>query len=151
MALPLFLFGGFALDSLGRHKEAAADWNEAGSLAPPPDRPAFLGRLVESMARAGDRRGTERILTEFGKNPPPNIVFLLRTAVTHAFLSAGGSDEHADRAVSLLADAIRLGLTERDEIDREADFRKLADRDDYKAVVAKLPRREPAPLPRRAE
>ncbi len=140
-----------ALDALGRHKEAVVDWNEAGSLAPPPDRPAFLGRLVESMARAGDRSGAERILKEFGKNPPPHIGLHLRMAVTHAFLSADGSDDHADRAVSRLADAIRLGLTERDEIDREADFRKLADRDDYKAVVAKMPRREPAPLPRRAE
>ncbi len=140
-----------ALAALGRHSEAAAGWNDVLQLVPPPQRTLTVARLAECAARGGDRDEAAAILKHLSKAPFHSHGVYYRMAVASAALAQKSDDAHADRSVALLRAAVEGGLNDRDDIDREADFRNVAERDDFKTLLAKLPRREPAPLPRRAE
>jgi serine/threonine-protein kinase len=145
-----------ALTLVGRHREAAADWDQALLLDTGPPRLFLQLRRADSRARAGDYRGAAAEAEALGRAPSLPGATLYELACIHALNAASAArdlrrplaerDKRAQRyarqAVALLKRAALAGFF-RDPVtvahmDMGSDLAALRDRDDYKQFRAGL-------------
>jgi serine/threonine-protein kinase len=138
------------LGRLGRHAEAAADWDRAVELADPRQRNAFRAERAVSYAQAG--RAAEAVaeaadLTAAGGWNAPQWYDFACVYGLAADKLPDRRDELAGRAVELLGRAIKAGWRDRNHIDADPDFDAVRGRPDFRKLVESLPNVAPPPRP----
>jgi tetratricopeptide (TPR) repeat protein len=147
-----------SLGPLGRHAEALRDWDRVLELTTDSLlRPMYRMERTLALARTGDHaRATadaEGLLGEFAADAHFAASAYKTTAAVHAVAArAAGADaalpeaeraaraeRHAARAVALLQEAIRAGH-DLSVVKGDADFDFLRTRDDFKKLLAEMPK-----------
>ncbi|HQU43533.1 MAG TPA: tetratricopeptide repeat protein [Pirellulales bacterium] len=99
---------GQALDALGRHAEAAADWRRAAELGDGKQRTSLLLHLAEALARAGHHARAAKEAAALAAAANPSFETLYRLAGVFSLCAAAAKDNaalaeaYAARAVELL-------------------------------------------------
>jgi tetratricopeptide (TPR) repeat protein len=145
-----------ALTRLGRHRQAVADWDQAGRLDTGPQGPFFRLSRADSRARAGDYLPAATEADDLGRAPSLPGATLFHLACIHALNAASAArdlarplperekraEQYARQAVTLLKRAASAGYF-RDaakvaHLDKDSDLDFLRDRGDYKQFRAGL-------------
>lgn len=127
------------LDSLQRHGEAVKDWDKALEFCEEDKKQGLMFARVDSRIRAGDVAESIAVLEELAKIDVPHAIHWFNFARLFAISSQSLPDrkeELASNAVTLLRKAIALGLNDFERIEQDKDLLPLADRDDFKALLA---------------
>jgi tetratricopeptide (TPR) repeat protein len=136
------------LDALGRHAEAAADWDKVVELSPEQQRASFrlLGAL--SRVRAGQVGRALRAVEELAKDADADTLY--NAACVCALASAAvreQKDKHSRRAVELLRQAVAKGYKDVDHLKQDDDLSSLRGRDDFRKLLGEMDKPSP-PLPK---
>ncbi len=149
-----FCWRAYALDDLGRHAEAVKDWHSALELSDPATAPKFrLGEAV-SLAR-GDGRHDRALTLAANAATEPGIgagaLYSMACICAIASKDAPHREAYAAQAVDLLRLAVTRGFADEKLIRGDADFRRLLERTDFKAVVEEAGRRSAVAKPAAAK
>jgi serine/threonine-protein kinase len=145
-----------ALDRLGRHAEAAADWEQA--IARNDERPSegWLGlRRALSLARAGQHREATAAVEALLQ--PGNVASgaLYDAACVYALAAAQAAraappqtsslraEQWASRAVALLRQTVQKGYSNVAHMKKDADLDALRPRPDFRQLLADLEAKAP--------
>jgi serine/threonine protein kinase len=138
-----------ALDQLGRHEEAAKDWDQAAALSPTAEQRFFKARLALSQAKAGQVAAAVAEVAQLTRSPQWTAANWYDFARVYALASAGDKDrkeEYAVRAVELLQRAIQAGYNNAEQLKKDADLQSLRGRDDFGKLIESLTKtKNPAP------
>jgi tetratricopeptide (TPR) repeat protein len=133
-----------ALDDLKRHAEAARDWDKAVEFSPEAERTYFRVRRALNRGRAGQLAAAIQEAEEVARNADANTLYNAAAVLT---LAAGREDEAGDslskeecaqRAVSLLRQAVAKGYKDAEHMKSDHDLKALRERDDFKKLLAEL-------------
>jgi tetratricopeptide (TPR) repeat protein len=133
-----------ALDDLKRHAEAAADWDKAVELSPKSEQAVLRMNRAVSRARAGQLDVAIQEAEELAKNANALVlydaacVFALAADRTENPAGAPSKEECAQRAVTLLQQAVAKGFKDAEHMKTDDDLKALHQRDDFKKLVAGL-------------
>lgn len=151
-------YGGRAeyLGRLGKHTEAAADWDKAVDLSPRQEQPLVRAVRANSRLHAGQVPEAVAEVAELRKLSGWGGVQWYDFARVYAVASGKMADkkvEHADTATELLQKAVKAGYKDAAHLKADKDLEPLRERDDFKQLVAELekkfpPKREVLPPPR---
>jgi serine/threonine protein kinase/tetratricopeptide (TPR) repeat protein len=130
-----------ALVKLDRHAEALADWDQTVDLSDPKQRPEMQAYRALSRLRAGKAEDAVAEVAELTKLNIWNGAGLYNFACIYAVASAkdkARQEEHAQRAVALLRQAVKAGFTDVALMKKDTDLDPLRQRDDFKKLLAEL-------------
>jgi serine/threonine protein kinase/tetratricopeptide (TPR) repeat protein len=136
-----------ALDDLKRHAEAAAAWDKAVELSPPPQRAWVRLRRALSRVRAGQVDAAIQEAQELAKDADAATLY---DAACVLGLAAGRPEESAAalskeqcarRAVALLRQAVAQGFKDAEHMKKDEGLQALRPRDDFKGLLAELGRK----------
>jgi tetratricopeptide (TPR) repeat protein len=130
-----------AYERLHKFAEAVKDWDRTVVLSPPGDRPKFRMSRATSQIRAGMVVEAVAEVAELTKIPNRNADDSYNFACVYAIASAKIADkkqEHADRAMELLQQAVKAGFTDAAHMAKDTDLDPLRDRDDFQELLDSL-------------
>jgi tetratricopeptide (TPR) repeat protein len=135
-----------ALDALGRHADAAQDWEQAIDLDPGLSRAALRAQRALSLARAGDAERATAAADELARTPAQQgsgsaydaaCVFAVLSGV---LTDATQKEHHARRAVELLTQARDRGFfqepAKRAWLQKNPELEPLRSRNDFQKLLA---------------
>jgi serine/threonine protein kinase len=145
-----------AYHATGKHNEAVNDWDKAVELSPPQQQPAFRASRAKSQLQAGMVAEAVAEVAELTKLPNWNAGRWYDFACVYAVASGKIADkkaEYADRAMELLAKAVKAGYKDVANMKKDTDLDPLREREDFKTLMAELekkypPSKEAAPMPK---
>jgi tetratricopeptide (TPR) repeat protein len=133
-----------ALMDLRRCGAAAADWEAAVDLSPPPERPRWRMARAVSRVRAGQVDAAMDEAQELAKDGDARTLY---NAACVFALAAGRPDDAAAslskeqcarRAVALLEQAVAKGWHNAEHMKNDEDLNALRQREDFKKLLAAL-------------
>jgi serine/threonine-protein kinase len=140
-----------ALDRLGRHVEAADDWEQALALnAEKPRERQFLLKRSASMARAGQHAQATAAVEELLRPGAADRNTLYNTACVYALAAAQAvkeapkntsslpAEQYARRAVALLRQAVQQGFKDVARLKKDTDLDGLRPRPDFQQLLAEV-------------
>jgi tetratricopeptide (TPR) repeat protein len=147
-----------ALDQLGRHVEAVADWEQAIALndEKPRDGEYRCGRAA-SLARAGQLAEATAAVEEILKPGNAANGVLYDAACVYALAAAQAAkqarpntsslraEQYARRAVALLRQAMQTGYQNVAHMKKDADLDALRDRADFKLLLEQMEKKAGGP------
>jgi tetratricopeptide (TPR) repeat protein len=144
-------------DRLGKHAEAAKDWDRVIELTPDGEKAGLRVTRARSMLAAGRAAVAVAEAEAVLKLPDLTPLHLYSLACVYSLAAAAGGpqqSEYADAAVGLLRQAVKAGYQNTTRLTEDQDLAPLRGRDDFKKLVAELeakfppPKREVLPPPR---
>jgi tetratricopeptide (TPR) repeat protein len=131
---------------LGKHAEAAADWEKAVELSSPADQPLVRALRATSRLRAGKVAEAVAEVAELRPLTGWAAGQLYDFACVYSVASGRIADkkgEYADRAVELLRKAVKAGWKDVAKLATDDDLSPLRERDDFKQLLAELEKKFP--------
>jgi serine/threonine-protein kinase len=130
-----------AYDRLKKHAEAVKDWDRAIALSPKGEQPSLRASRANSRLRAGQVAEAVAEVEELTKSSKWTAAQWYGFACVYAVSSGKLTDtkqEHADRAMTLLNQAVRAGYKDAAHLRKDTDLDPIRGRDDFKKLLADL-------------
>jgi tetratricopeptide (TPR) repeat protein len=142
-----------ALGQLGRHDEAAGDWQRSAELDDGSRHLQICLGHGDALARAGDHARAAALVGELTAidQPPAELVYnlacILSLCATVVKDNATLADQYAARALELLKRSQAAGFfndaTNIDHLGKDTDLDALRERDDFRKFMDELPKAPP--------
>ena len=130
-----------AYDQLSQFAKAVKDWDRAVELSPLFEQPRFRASRATSRLKAGMVAEAVAEVAELTNIPGTPAPILYDYACVYAVASgklANKQAEYADRAMTLLRQAVRAGFRDTASLRQDTALDPLRDRDDFKALLAQM-------------
>ncbi len=132
---------GIAKGQLGKHAEVLKDWDRAIELSPPQAQRNMrasraIPRVASGMVAEGVADAAE--LTKSGDWDSDQWYNFACVYSLASVKLADKKQEYADRAMELLAKAVKAGFKDADQMKTDSDLAPLREREDFKKLLADL-------------
>lgn len=130
---------------------AVKDWDRAITLSPPAEQPRYRASRADSQQHAGMVAEAVAEVAELTKTPNWTADQWYDFAYVYAVASQSGGInpparlEYAERAMEMLAKAVKAGYKDAIHMKMNTDLDPLLDRDDFNKLLAELEQKFPSP------
>jgi eukaryotic-like serine/threonine-protein kinase len=132
-----------AYHRLQKHADAVPDWDRAVELSPNEEQLKLRAARATARVKAGLVAEAVAEVAELMKQPGAPAPILYNLACVCSLASVDRKQEHADRAVQLLRQAVSAGYRDAARMKQDPNLAPLRGRDDFKELIAGLENNSP--------